>query len=63
MTTVQPDWETGTLYVGGLSFLLIILFWLGWALLLIMSKSWQTKLIGWALLLTPLIHYWKDGWL
>lgn len=61
MTTVQPDWETGTLYVGGLSFLLIIIVWLGFCLLFIRASDWSTRLVGWTLLIAPLLHYWMEG--
>jgi hypothetical protein len=61
MTTLYLDREAFTLYAGALPMLAILGAWLFCCVLFIRARDWQTKVVGWTLLIAPLLHYWKDG--
>lgn len=61
MTTLYLDREAFTLYAGALPMLAMLGAWLFCCVLFIRARDWQTKIVGWALLLAPIIRFLMAG--
>lgn len=61
MNTFYFDRESFTLYAGAMPMLLMLLVWLFFCWLFIRSRDWQTKIVGWALLVAPIIRLLMDS--
>lgn len=61
MNTFYFDRDEFTLYAGAMPMLAMVGAWLFFCVLFIRARDWQTKVVGWALLLAPIIRFVMAG--